>query len=302
MQGTAEMLTAFETCPRQAWWRRAWDRTKLDPAQMLQAGVRAGLLEPERKDWGEVAGETVYECGVSPGLQSEHYDVHGEVVHLACIADIVTTAIRKPGDPPWKTPEILETWLPSCFLSPDGLYLRRVIFVGSWNSDRHYSICRSWYSLGPVCFYGIPMQQAIVVLGSHRDGKYFSPWAKGLLHPANKKLRFRKKRDIAAGFKSSWEEAWREDHDEVSTQDWLQAMLEDGVLADVCFNVDIPVPEAAARLRIMDMAKRKLERLVLMTELPDPQLTGCDWPVPCIFRGPCHAGREPQEGLYRIKE
>jgi hypothetical protein len=294
----------METCDRKGYWSRDRERRKLDPTEMLQTAIRAGVTEARRTDWGEVAGEELYALGSEPGLETTHYDVHGEVVHLACIADLVATAIRKPGDGPWQMPAPVQLsdgleWISGAYLDPQGEHLRRVVLASNWSDDRHYSEARSWFSLGEVCAYGLPMQQAVIVLGQMRNGKRHGPWAKGLLHPANRKLRFRKKRDIATGFKSSWEEAWREDHDEVSTQDWLQAMLEDGVLADVCFNVDIPVPEAAARLRIMDMAKRKLERLVLMTELPDPQLTGCDWPVPCIFRGPCHAGREPQEGVYK---
>jgi hypothetical protein len=300
MQGTAEMLTAFETCPRQAWWRREWERTKMGATQMLQAGVCAAMLEAERKDWGEVAGETVYALGAEPGLLTEHYDVHSEVIHLAAIADVVASAVRPPGSLPWLVPESLDGWEPSCFLSPDGLHLRRIVFASSWNDDRHYSVCRSWPSLGPVSYYKMPMQIAVVILGQHRGGKYFSSWSRGLLHPMNKKLRFRKKRDIAAGFKASWEEVWREDHAEISTEQWLQAMLEDGALADACFSVDIAVPEKPARDRIVDMAKRKLDRVAALTELPDPQLTGCDWPAPCIFRDPCHAGREPREGLFKI--
>ncbi len=273
---------------------------------MLQAAIRAGVTEAERKDWGEVAGEELYALGSEPGLETAHYDVHSEVVHLACISDLVTTAIRKPGEAPWQTPEPMRLgdgpeWISGAYLDPQGEHLRRTVLVSNWSDDRHYSESRSWFSLGEVCIYSLPMQQVVVVLGQARGGKRHGPWAKGLRHPLNKGLRFRKKRDVASGFKSSWEEVWREDYDEISTQEWLQAMLEDGVLQDVCFNVDIPVPAAAVRERIVEMAKRKMDKLAGLTELPDPQLTGCDWPVPCVFRDPCHAGREPREGLYRIQ-
>jgi hypothetical protein len=299
MTMTPELLTAFEECPRKAFWRRGWERAKLDGNTMLQTAIRAGMLTA-RADFGEAAGEECYGLGSEPGLETGHYDVHSEVMHLACIADLVATAIRKPSDLPWKIPEPLASWQPSCFLSPDGTHLRRVALVSAWNDDRHYSECRSWQSLGNVCAYGLPMQMAVIVLGQYREGKRHGPWAKGLRHPANKKLRFRKKHAIAEGFKSTWQQIWREDYDEITTHDWLQAMLEDGVLQDVCFTVNLAVPEKTARQRILDMAARKLERLAAMTELPDPQLTGCDWPVPCLFRGPCHAGREPQKGPFKI--
>jgi hypothetical protein len=304
---TSGLLTAFESCPRAAYWRRLWMRAKLDATEMLQAGIRAGVLSG-RTDFGECAGEECYGFGVEPGLETTHYDVHGEVCHLAAIADVVTTALRKAQDLPWKIPEPVRLsaegplWSSGAFLDPSGNHLRRVVLASAWNDDRHYSECRSWFSLGEVCAYGLPMQQAVIVLGQSRDGKRHGPWAKGLRHPLNKKLRFRKKSFVAEGFKSSWQPVWREDFDEITTQEWLQAMLDDGVLQDACFTVKIDVPEKAARQRIVDLAARKLEKLEKIKTLPDLQLTGCDWPVPCIFRAPCHAGREPQKGLFRMVE
>jgi hypothetical protein len=48
------------------------------------------------------------------------------------------------------------------------------------------------------------------------------------------------------------------------------------------------------------MAARKLETIQNLDLLPDPQLSTCDWPKPCNFRGPCHDGRQPKEGVYRF--
>jgi len=301
MLGTAELLTAFEQCPRKAYWLRFWEHIKIDGNTMLQRAIRAGLLS-DRADFGEAAGEECYGMGIEPGLDTDSYDVHGEVCHLSALADVITSAIRKPTESPWKVPEKLENWRSSCFLSPDGSHLRRIVLVTSWSDDRHYSECRSWFSLGEVCAYGLPMQQVVIVLGQNRNGKRHSPWAKGLRHPANKKLRFRKKNDVSEGFKNTWLQVWREDFDDISTHDWLQAMLADGVLQDVCFNVDIPVPEKSARQAILDMAARKLEKVQNLDSLPDPQLTGCDWPRPCIFRVPCHGGRAPQRGVFEVVE
>jgi hypothetical protein len=193
-------------------------------------------------------------------------------------------------------------WTPSALLSPDGSHLRRVALVSNWSDDRHYSEARSWFSLGEVCAYGLPMQQVVIVLGQSRDGRRHSHWTKGLLHPANKKLRFRKKTNIAAGFKDTWHQVWREDRDEIATKDWISAMIEDDVLRDICFNVSIPVPEKAARQRILDLAARKLDRLSALKVLPDQNLSTCDWPRVCAFRNNCHSGNEPsgRYGFARI--
>jgi hypothetical protein len=137
------------------------------------------------------------------------------------------------------------------------------------------------------------MQQVVIVLGQNREGKRHSHWAKGLLHPENKKLRFRRRNNAEEGFKATWLPVWREDHDEITVHAWLQAMLEDGVLQDVCFNVDIPVPSKSAQEKIRDLVVRKLDTMAAITTLPDMQLVGCDWPRPCMFRTPCHGGADP---------
>ena len=299
------LLTHDEQCRRKGYWSRSRERTKLDDTEMIQAGLRAGLTEAKRTDWGEAAGEECYALGADPGLETTHYDVHSEVVHLSCLADAIVTALRKPGDGPWQIPPPIRLgdgplWTSAAYLDPSGLHLRRVALVSAWSDDRHYSQARSWFSIGECAAYDLPMQQAVIVLGPRRNGKRSSPWTRGLRHPLNKKLRFRKKHDVAEGFKSTWLQIWREDFDDIPTKDWLDAMLADGVLSEVCFKVDIPALSAPARDRIRDLAARKLDTLAMMKALPDEQFTGCDWPRPCIFRTPCHAGREPQKGVFRI--
>ena len=121
---------------------QSWQRSRMDASQMLQAAIRAGVTT-ERKDFGEAAGEECYGLGSDPGLQSEHYDVHGEVIHLACIADLLVTAIRKPTDRPWGIPEPTRMgegslWGQGTRLKPRGNLLRRVVLVSNWNDDRYY--------------------------------------------------------------------------------------------------------------------------------------------------------------------
>jgi len=299
---STDLLTGFERCGRIPYWAVKWKPRKLKPVEMIEAGVRAGVMELTRSDYGELAGEVCYALGSDPGLESKQYDQHSEVVHLACIADIVTSAIRKQGSDPWKLAPPLPDWEPGCFLSPDGRRLRRVVFVTSFNDDRHYSLCRSWESLAEICFHNLPMQMIVVNLGQHRDGKFYSYWTHGLRHPANKKLRFRKRNKVDEPFKDSWIEIWRENFDDISTVDWLQGMLDDLVLEDCCKRVDIPVPKPEHRQRIIDLAQRKLEIIRGATELPLQNLSTCDWPVVCAFRSPCHAQAEPSPayGFVRI--
>lgn len=294
---TPELLSNFERCNRMGFWTRDYRRDKMTESEMILSSLKTGFTTT-RKDHGMAAGEKCYDHGSEPGLISKQQDVHSQVVHLSALSDILATAIRTPQERPWLLTQPLSlpnglTWNSDAFISPDGGYLRRVAVVSNWSEDRHFSECRSWESLGNICLNEMPMQMVVAVLGQSRNGKRHSFWTHGLRHPANKKLRFRKKKDLATGFKNTWTEVWREDYDEISTNDWLTAMLEDQVVQDLLFKIDIAVPEKVARQKIIDLAMRRLDKLVSMRALPDQQLSTCDWPTPCDFRLNCHRGDQP---------
>ena len=303
MQDTASILIADEECNRKGQWNLRWEKNKLPAARILDIGIRAGLTY-DGEDFGVEAGSVVYEFGATRGVDSDLYDQHSEIVHIANMADIISVAARKKGDKPWKTPDPVEGWDPRCFISPDGRYLRRIVCVPNWSEERQHSITRSWYTLGPIAFYDLPMQIAVAITGNRREGKYHSFWNHALQHPQNKKLRFRKKTDIASGFKSTWLECWRPDHDEISTQEWINAMCEDDVLKDIFFKLDVPAMDAVSRKRVMDVAGRKLERIRNTKTLPDEQYTGCSFPVRCQFLGCCNRGELPNGrfGFILVKD
>ena len=301
MRPSAELLTMYEPCNRKGAWGRDWQRAKIDIYELLQAGIAEGVIS-SRSDFGVAAGEEVVAISARREIVSDQYDLYSQVIHHAAIAEIVTSAIRKPSEPPWGIAEPVElpggqTWYSDTFLAPDGLKLRRVALTSNWSDDKHYSFARSWYSLGEVAVYGLPMQQATIILGQMRGGKRHGFWSHGLRHPVSKQLRFRKKNDKGTPFKSTWIEIWREDYDQISTQEWLNAMHSDGVLADVAFNVDIPVPEPKARQQIVDLTSRRLEKIWTQKDLPDPNLSTCFWPVKCEFVSNCHRG-DPPSGRY----
>ena len=67
---SAELLTGFERCGRIPWWGKDWKPGKLKAAEFVAAGVRAGLTESVRQDYGELAGEisALAAAGIRPGL------------------------------------------------------------------------------------------------------------------------------------------------------------------------------------------------------------------------------------------
>jgi hypothetical protein len=297
-----QLLSSYERCNRLGIWSRNWERDRIEAKDLLSLGIQAGLTT-SRKDFGDSAGECV--IGISRDIeliQEDTVDQYGSIINIASLADIVTSAIRKSTDDPWTLPKSVDlgdgvTWNSSALLSPDGRFLRRVALVGSWSKDRHYSTCREWGTLGEIAAYNLPMQIVVVNIGSRRDGKYHSAWTKGFRHPINKGLRFKRRNFIGRGFKESWSEVWREDYDQISTKEWLDGMIKDDVLQDLCFRVDVPALDEENQQRIIDLAKSKLKRIYSTEELPEQQLSTCYFPIPCPHRVHCESGQEPS-GRY----
>jgi hypothetical protein len=264
---------------------------------MLSEAIRAGLVAPASTEpYGEVSGAEVMQLAEDRGLDTDGQDVYARVIHIAALSDILVSAIRKPNDPAWIRPTISHfypsneatKWEPDCYLSPDGTKLRRITLVSNWTDARHYSECRSWFTVGEIAHLGLPMQLIVLVIGQERNGKRHTPWTTGFTHPMNRQLRFRKKsRSTSEVFNDKWEKIWREDHAEITRETWLNAMLKDDVLPEVCFKIDVPVPDRLQVERIKDMAARKMERLAAMKDVPEPNLSTCDSP-PCAFRKICH--------------
>ncbi len=305
---TAELLTAFETCPRKGFYGRSWALQRLSPSRMVSEALRVALTAPNDpgKPFGETAGDAMMQLGEDRGLDTDIHNIYDVVVHHACLADILVSAIRKPADPPWLLPEPVQNWRSGCYLSPDGSHLRRVVLVTHWTDEREVSESRSWFSIGEIIHYELPMQLVVLVIGQQRNGKRHSPWAAGFLHPQNHTLRFRKKgRSVSEVFNDKWERINREDHAEISRETWLNGMLKDDVLPEVCFRVDVPVPEKQRRNKILGLVKRQMDRLESIKRTPDPNLSTCYWPVPCQFRKCCHVlpEREPSEqnGFIQIQ-
>jgi hypothetical protein len=302
-----ELLSAYEVCPRKAFWR-SWQRNKLSTTETLREALYRVLTAPNAEDgvtWGQTAGEAVLDLAASPGLDVEGQYVYACAMNHANLADLLATTLRKPGDKAWLVPEAVQNWTSAVLVSPEGDKLRRLVIVSHWTDERHYSECRNWHTLGEMAAYKLPMDLCVLIIGNQRNGRRHSHWTKALRHPANKsQLRFRRRvGNTSGGFKDSWTEIWREDHEEISRETWLNGMLQDDVMRDCAFTVHMPALPPEQCRYFMDLAERKLEIIQKMKEKPPLQLTGCDWPVKCPFLGVCHAipEKEPSEKLGFVK-
>lgn len=284
---SAPLLNADDSCQRSAILSLSWERNLLNPMAALYRSVEAGL-ESAEPDPGLAAGDHLMTLAVNRGLDTPQKDLLGHAEHLAALADMTTWLLRT-GEP-WQRVSDLDGWRGSAFT--DGARLKRVVLVDHWSEERLVAESHDWRSL-ETAIYGLPMTLLVIVLGAQREGRRYGPLSRAWLHPVNQGVRFRK-RD-GSGFDGNWEPIFREKF-HGAREDWLNAMTEDGVLADCVLTEEIPIPEHAQEIR--DLARRKLDRIAMTEALPKPQLSACDDPIsPCAYRSCCPYWRMPSPEL-----
>jgi hypothetical protein len=296
----AEILTSLESCPRKALWQSQWEPRKLKPTEMVYRALKVALLETEREDVGELAGETVMTLAAERGLDSPHFLRYEICLHHASIADILAAHLRPMGSSAWRIPPDLENWQSRCYMSPGGAELRRVILVRDWDDYRLAAEYHSWRTLGEMVAYELPMTFYVMVLGQSKNDKRYSAWTQGLMHPRNMGLRFRKRDKHQKEFVDSWQKVWREDRAEITREKWLESMAKDGVLKELAFTreIQLPAPEKLKEIRAdLKAQEREFGRI---KGTPPRRYGVCDWPIPCQFNHNCWGEKttEPNEKRF----
>ena len=288
---SADLIADLESCQRRGYYSRDYFPRRLHPTELTRQAIYSALTS-EREDVGEFAGEEVIRLCGDVGLDVKDSDyVYDIGAHHACIADIVATWARYElgANLERLEPQTIGnlSWTPNCLRN--GSRLLRLGLVDHFADERSLSESRSWFSVGEVAVFDLPMDIYLVSLGASRGGKRHSAWTKGLLHPRNRKLRFKKQIQKIQGFKESWLPIWREDHAEISRETWLNTMQEDGALQDLVMTVKVEPFAKEKREEILGYIQRKAETLAGLRHLPDPNYSACDWPRPCFFRTVCFA-------------
>src|SRR5262249_9150130 len=136
-----------------------------------------------------------------------------------------------------------------------GTKLHRFVLVDHISDDRICGEARAWYSLGEMAVYKMPMSIDILTLGASRNGRRHSAWTTGFLHPRNRSLKFQKKSKLDTPLRESWQKIWREDHDQISREEWLGAMQNDYMFDDLVKHVEVRLPDVSEIGRIQDVMK-----------------------------------------------
>lgn len=273
-----DLIEHLEACERRGKWAKSWERRKLHPTQILHRAIEDALIQTERTDVGEVAGENVMALCAERGIYSHRQNLYDIGCHHACLADILATYLRTQISGPVRRPDGISTggysWEPKCLSVGPGL--ARIVLVDRWDDERREAEVQSWRTLGEMAVYDASVKLYVVVLGASSGGKRHSPWTKGFLHPRSRQLRFqRRTKSVRTPLGENWITAWREDYSQITRGMWIDAMREDGCLEE-SFSLYTVMPAPEHRLKeIRSVIQRKQERLESLKGVPDPSFSGC---------------------------
>lgn len=290
---SATLLRTDDACRRRAFYAQRWMPPALRPKEILSLAVAHGLMA--NGDAGDAAEAESLRLATEIGIDTEQTDLLALAEHIAGLANFVAWLLRGI-QPPYKRPEPIslpdgQMWVSGAFLSQDERSLRAVKLVNRWDAWTQTALEHSWQVAGECAAYGVPMSVVVVEIGQIRKGRWSNPFTTAYRHPVSKTLRFRK-RD-GEEFGSTWEKVFRET-DKATREEWLDAMADDGVLAE---SLHVHLVEPVRAEEIAALAQQKLVR-ISSTGLPEPEPSQCFNRVhPCPFRSCCPRGEEPSETL-----
>jgi hypothetical protein len=247
----------------------------------------------DSEDPGEAAEAHAMDLAVDPGIDTSETDMLGLAAHVSSLANFITWILR--GDSgTWKRPEPIRLpngtlWNSGAFLGAQERSLRRVALVDRWDAWTQTAMDHAWNTMGECSVYQTAMDVMVVEIGSLRKGRWSNPFTIGYRHPVAKVLRFRK-RD-GDDFGSTWDRVERE-HDSATREQWLDALTDDGVLAESIHVHHVDVPENSDA--ILALTEKKILRIEETVTPPDPQYSQCFQKInPCPFRSCCPRGIDP---------
>ncbi|MHB1952134.1 MAG: hypothetical protein ACYCOU_00175 [Sulfobacillus sp.] len=305
---SSSLLDTFDRCPRRYQFERQYESTSITPLGLLYAAVEGSLTASGPL---EGARSVILERTARLDVNAGDLSPLSAVRHVTATAEVIALAMRKRfGQAKLLEPISLgeHQWKSRLFEMKDELH--RVILAGYMDDDTLRSYAHSWGTMGELAALERPLSLTLVIVGTQRNGRRHSHWARAYQHPIQKSsLRFAsRKRDD--GFTSAWKMVWREQTG-IAAETWLERMASDDVLGDLIVSRRVKYDGADAR---MVQARRELIQIVPeMAASVDPmrlpmRRSSCDevgrgaCPFsPCCY-SPTPVTPEELPGLYRATE
>ena len=305
---SSHSLDTFDRCPRRYHFERKYESTSITPLGLLYAAVEGSLTA---SDPLEGARSVILERTARMDVNAGDLSPLSAVRHVTATAEVIALAMRRRfGQAKLLEPISLgdHLWQSRLFAMKDELH--RVILASYMDDDTLRSYAHSWGTVGELAALERPLSLTLVIVGTQRNGRRHSHWARAYQHPIQKSsLRFasRKKDD---GFTSAWKTVWRE-QTEITAATWLDRMASDDVLGDLIVSRRVRYNGEDAR---MVQARQELIQIAPeMAASVDPmrlpmRRSSCDevGRGACEYQACCYSPTPvtPEElpGLYRARE
>jgi hypothetical protein len=259
---SARMLDDWDRCERRYAYTQNYVPKLISPLGVLYAALESALvaLDPEQE-----AKDSTMRIAASQELILSELTGFLTIRHIGYLAGIIAVALRERLGI-LKSVQTLHNgsfeWESALFETTSGAR-HRIELVSHLDDDRLRACAHSWRVIGELAALQAPLTLTAVVIGANRGGRRHSEWAKGLLHPSNSVLRFARRNKARTGFNDAWIPVWREHRSEISTEKWLAAMKQDGVLDGLILSREIPYKPEDNR---MVTAKREMAYLAGVME------------------------------------
>jgi hypothetical protein len=316
----AEQLASYQLCKRKLLLSADYRPAKWLPRSLFNACLRRAIVSLSAGVApGQVATDAVagfLEIAADPGLNVPYganpYNIAKEWCAMLetiprALGRITLLTLHEMG--PVRLNSSL-SWQPSAWADESGV-MHRWITVDRWTQGDLAREGHGWYVMGDVAITRTPMMLHVVEIGSQRDGRRASDWARGWKHPglASLAMRFRH----ADGEKpKGWKAVYLADQPYADYDEWVDQMWREGVVEQLVHHIEITVPPDSV---CDDTTRQVMQEAIRMREMLEergsighlavPMSRGaCDLFIPCEFQEVCYSVKpvDPAAtGLYQIR-
>ncbi len=298
---SASSLSTAQRCPRR--WRFEADPVanglpKWHPRDLFAATLRRAVFELSNGDSkAQVASRAITryrEAATRPGIEAaDPWIVAGDycaalTTTLEAICRLTLLALE-PGPliDIGRAPDNVTAWQVASFLDQSG-ELHRWAVLDRLDDDSLFRELHSWAVFGDMAAADAPMTLHVVELGSFRDGRLRSPWARTFKHPAiANHYRFQTK--SGGSLAGKWSTVWYQDAKQDPIK-WVDLMAADNLSLISHHQLKQLSPNHISLFRTQALSEfNRLIQLPTDWSLIPMSRPACDFPSVCPWQDKCYA-------------
>src|SRR5208282_2701036 len=264
-------IGTYQSCRRrlllEADYRVVRVRPKLLFDELLRGGVEALAGGADPVQVAASATARFMEQAADPGLDIPLGDPYRIVRDWCAMLDTVLRSVARGPlpvlhAPPPRVLNASVSWRYSAWADDSGA-LHRWVTAAAWDDDALARELHSSWVVGDIVMARTPMVVHVVEIGSQRDGRRASPWARAWRNPdlPNTNFHFRTKNGHRI---KGWKAVYLADIAHPDLDAWVEQMWREGAAQPLLRTVDVRVPSEAA---CVDAERQVLLEALRMREL-----------------------------------